>query len=167
MEQTEPANTIGTADTTGTADADDVPPRSFRVRGLVVLLPCLAVLGVSFWLSPEPGGVGTHEQLGLSTCGTLVDYGWPCPGCGLTTAFSAMAHGQVAAAFGAQSAGPVLFVVVVLLAVAAMLELVTGHDHLRRFRPGWWCVWAPVLITLIGWGVKAYLGWQAGVYPLH
>ena len=151
------------------ADAADTapPPRSFRGRGLVVLLPCLAVLGVSAWLSPDPRGVGTHEQLGLSTCGALVDYGWPCPGCGLTTAFAAMAHGQLAAAFHAQAAGPALFVAVVLLAVVAAVELATGRDDLRRFHPGWWCLWAPVLAMLIGWGVKAYLGWKTGVYPLH
>ena len=132
-----------------------------------MLSPCLAVLGASVWLTPDPHGVGTHEQLGLSPCSMLIDYGWPCPGCGLTTAFAAVAHGQFVAAFRAQLAGPFLFVGVVLLVLASGAEVITGRDYLRRFRPGWWCVVVPVLITLIGWGVKAYLGWQAGVYPLH
>jgi len=151
----------------GETPATQPPPRSFRWRGVLVLVPCLAVLGVSAWLRPDPSGVGTHEQLGLSTCSMLIDRGWPCPGCGLTTSFAAVAHGQFVAAFRAQAAGPLLFALVVLLTVAAAAEAVTGRDCLRRFRPGWWCVIVPILLMFIGWGLKAYLGWRAGIYPLR
>ncbi|MCL2701378.1 MAG: DUF2752 domain-containing protein [Phycisphaerae bacterium] len=149
------------------APGGEVSARRFRLRGLAVLLPCLAVLGVSAWLTPDPRGVGTHEQLGLGTCSMLIDRGWPCPGCGLTTAFASTANGQLVAAFQAQAAGPILLAAVVLLAVAAAVELATGRDQLRRFRPGWWCVIAPILVILIGWGIKAYIGWKTGMYPLR
>ena len=143
------------------------PSRSFRCRGLLVLAPCLAVLGASMWLTPDPYGVGTHEQLGLSPCGMLIDHGWPCPGCGLTTSFAAVAHGRFVEAFRAQFAGPFLFMGVLLLTFASAAEAATGRDFLRRFRPLWLYVAAPILLTLIGWGLKAYLGWTAGTYPLR
>ena len=65
-----------------------------RFRGALILGPCLAALAVSVWLAPRPAGFGTHRALGLPPCGFLAQTGYPCPSCGMTTAFAAMAHGH-------------------------------------------------------------------------
>jgi len=140
---------------------------SYRLRGLLVLLPCVVVLGLSVWLRPDARGIGTHEQLGLQACGALVDYGWPCPACGMTTAFAASAHGRFLDAFRAHAFGPILFAATAMLAIFSAWELATNKDQLRRLRPGWWWIYTPVLGMLIGWGIKAYMGYLSGVYPLH
>ncbi len=54
----------------------------------------LTVLGVAATLTPDPRGVETHTQLGLWPCGWYLASGYPCPTCGMTTAFSYATHGQ-------------------------------------------------------------------------
>ena len=39
-----------------------------RLWALLLGAPAWAVLGISLTLSPDPGGHGTHKQLGLSSC---------------------------------------------------------------------------------------------------
>ena len=50
-----------------------------RLVGVVLAAPSSVVLGLSAWLEPAAGGVGTHKQLGLNGCAVLTATGWPCP----------------------------------------------------------------------------------------
>lgn len=142
-------------------------PSGHRLRGLAIAAPCLAVLAIAVWLTPACDGEGTHQQLGLPQCSSLSHYGWPCPTCGMTTAFAAMAHGKFRAAVQAQAFGAVLFVMTGLFAGVGMAELISGRDMVRKLRPGLWWLWLILAGTLIGWGIKAALGWSGGLYPLH
>jgi hypothetical protein len=132
-----------------------------------MLAPCIAVLAVSFWLHPSQAGHGTHRELGLPACGFLAQTGYPCPSCGMTTAFADMAHGRFLDAFLAQPFGLVLFVAVVALAVAGLGELATSRDVIRYLRPGVW--WAVVSISgmLCGWGFKIAYGLATGILPVR
>lgn len=76
------------------------------------------VLGAAAWLRPDARGFGTHQQLGLPPCMFEAMVGVPCPGCGLTTSFAHMAHGQPLAAFGAHLMGPLLFLLTLAVGVA-------------------------------------------------
>ncbi len=82
-------------------------------RAAWILLGACAwtVLFLAAWLRPDPRGFGTHQQLGLPPCGFQRMTHVPCPGCGLTTSFAHMAHGQVLQALGSHLMGPVLFVI--------------------------------------------------------
>jgi len=84
-----------------------------RVFWAVALALPLVVLGIALALTPDPTGHGTHTQLGLPPCGFIVFLGIPCPGCGLTTAFSHMVRMDIAGAFAANPFGILLFLVTV------------------------------------------------------
>jgi len=143
------------------------PASEFRLRGALVAVPCLAVLWIAHGLTPRRAGFGTHENLGLPPCSFLAKTGYPCPSCGLTTATSAVVHGQFRAAWFAHPMG---FVIVAGLAAAGLLglgELLTGRDFLRWLRPGaWWAVVA--LVSLLGgWGFKVAHGLATGALPIR
>ena len=57
-----------------------------RVIAACVVVPCVTVLGLALWLTPEPHGAGTHTQLGLAPCQFFLRTAMPCPTCGMTTA---------------------------------------------------------------------------------
>lgn len=82
-----------------------VRPGRIRFTGAFVAVAALALLAVARYLRPAPGGIGTHEALGLPPCGFYFAFGIPCPSCGMTTAFSLFAHGRPLAALRAQPAG--------------------------------------------------------------
>jgi hypothetical protein len=112
---------------------------SQRVMGAVVALGCGFVLLVARLLTPDPRGVGTHQQLGLPPCFTLTALHIPCPFCGMTTAFSLMAHGRVAQAFVTQPAGALAFVLAGVAAAAgvwasstARLPIPSNPDRWQR-----------------------------------
>jgi hypothetical protein len=68
-------------------------------------LVCFVILALGAWMQPSPAGVGTHEQLGLRACGWLAATGKPCPTCGMTTAVSWAAHGDLVRSFWVQPGG--------------------------------------------------------------
>jgi len=96
---------------------------------LLYFLAWIAITVCAALLTPAPSGHGTHQQLGLPPCPSVLFYGRPCPGCGLTTAFCATVHGQFATAFHAHPLGTALYC---LFTVSAFLNLY-GFIKLKRF----------------------------------
>lgn len=140
--------------------------RGIRLRGWVLAGVTLALLGVSAWLEPAERGYGTHRQLGQPACRTLVTTGYPCPACGMTTAFSAMVRGRLALAFRAQPFGVVLFVLMLAGGTVGAVEGCTGRDVLGRLGIRLWWLWVLLGLWAIGWGAKVALGLARGDYPL-
>jgi len=106
------------------------------VWGLLFVLPA-AVLATAVALTPDPAGHGTHTQLGLPPCGFIVFLGVPCPGCGLTTAFSHMVRLDLPGAFGANPFGVLLFLVTVAslpVSVVGALRALPVVDTLERLQ---------------------------------
>ena len=95
-----------------------------RIAWSILLVGCIAVLGLSRWLTPNAGGTGTHMQLGLPPCGFLYLFGKPCPACGLTTAFAHLAHFDLMASLHTQPMGLPLFALTILLVPVSALGLV-------------------------------------------
>lgn len=87
-----------------------------------------SVIVTAFLLTPDPTGHGTHTQLGLPPCGFYVITGCPCPGCGLTTAFSFMAHLDVFGAARANPFGIPLFLVSLFTIPVAIRGLIRGDS---------------------------------------
>lgn len=103
---------------------------SSRIGWFVLGILPLAVIVTARILTPDPSGHGTHTQLGLPPCGFLVLTGCPCPGCGLTTAFSHMAHLDVFGAARANPFGIPLFLVSAFTIPVAIRGFVRGESVL-------------------------------------
>lgn len=94
------------------ADTPPTPASEARRRGIddvIFLLGSAILIAVSLWLTPDPRGLGTHEQLRLPPCMFHLLTGLPCPGCGLTTSVALMSHGQPLAALKANILGPLVW----------------------------------------------------------
>ena len=119
-----------------------------------VCLLALAALGTL--LEPAPQGHGTHTQLGLPPCGFLELSGWPCPGCGVTTAAVLAARGEFARAFSTQPFGAALALGLALFPAWALVQALRGRDLGER-RPAWanrFTLAAGVVLALGAWGYR-------------
>lgn len=99
-----------------------------RVIAALILAGCVTVLGLASWMSPDPRGLGTHEQLGMSPCGFARATGWPCMTCGMTTAFTHCAHNQWWQAWLVQPAGTVAALITACTGWVSLAVLVKGAD---------------------------------------
>lgn len=102
------------------------PVRARLVAAAVLAVSCF-FLGLAAWLEPDSRGLGTHQQLGLPPCSSMMLLGYPCPTCGMTTAFAHAVRGRFVAAFGAQPAGFLLALVAVIAAGASLSVVVSGR----------------------------------------
>jgi hypothetical protein len=114
-----------------------------RVLCSGIALAALSLLIVAAVLKPAGGGLGTHEQLGLPQCGWIAAANMPCPTCGMTTAFSHAADGNLLASFRAQPMGALLALGTAIAVVAAGWSALTGSTlavflvGLFNARVGW------------------------------
>ena len=70
----------------------------------------------------SPAGTSPSDDY-FTICGFKNMTGLPCPGCGLTHSFCALAKGNVAVAFAFNALGPLLFLALALIWVRALLVL--------------------------------------------
>lgn len=130
-----------------------------RLVAVLGLAASIAVLATACRLHPDPRGVGTHEQLGIPPCGFLRDHGVPCISCGMTTAFTAMAHLDPILALRSNPFGSTLFLVVLAAPFWFLHALVTGRDPLRILHGRKAAIVLPIagVLLLVNWGVMVLL----------
>ncbi|MEW6251323.1 MAG: DUF2752 domain-containing protein [Planctomycetota bacterium] len=134
-----------------------------RIAAALALAACLAALGFAAWLRPDPRGFGTHRQLGTGECGMLLVTGYPCPTCGMTTAFAHTVRLQWLAAAHAQVGGFILAVATIALVPVSAWVLVRGRwprTSLVWITP--YRLFFALLVLLLGsWALKIGLGlWE-------
>lgn len=101
------------------------PQSRKELRGhLLWFLLWFAVTAVAIWLNPNPHGHGTHQQLGLPPCPSVLMFGRPCPGCGLTTSFTATVHGDIVHAFQANPFGPIVYIAFTISAIYCLVGFI-------------------------------------------
>lgn len=86
-----------------------------RLLAVLLTIGIPVVMGIAVWLTPDPKGFGTHQQLGMPPCTFRTVTGLNCPHCGLTTSFSWFVRGQWQRAGRANPAGLVLATATVLI----------------------------------------------------
>lgn len=122
---------------------------------LVWFLSWVAVTVIAVFLKPNPSLHGTHTQLNLPACPSVVLFHRPCPGCGLTTSWTAFVHGNFGLSFQAHPLGPFLYMTFTVLA------LLSGFGWWKRWRlrtdsrPANW-ITIGCMVLVLGFGVYRF-----------
>jgi hypothetical protein len=121
----------------------------------------LAMVVVAYFLRPSPNGHGTHTQLGLPPCPSVLLFSRPCPGCGMTTCFAYMAQGQVLEAFRVHALGPILFLAWAASALAAGYGALRGRKLDTSSRAFNWAMALFAVAFFIYGGVRFQQGFSS------
>ena len=135
-------------------------PLVARSIAALLLAGSTALLAAAFWIQPDPRGIGSHQQLGMPPCVSIVLFGVSCPTCGMTTAFAHTVRGELWSAFNAQPAGFLLALATIAAAGLSLGTLLTGKVwHVNWYRvPPTRVTVAVLLIVLGGWIFKIATG---------
>jgi hypothetical protein len=133
--------------------------RPERRRRAVDAAICFGILAASFLYAPY-----AHD--GPVLCPLRLATGIPCPACGLTRSFCALASGRPAEAFAEHLLGPPALACAALLGIAWTYEAAAGRraERLRRFafsRRAAWALAGVILayhaVRMVQWGVSGEL----------
>ena len=147
--------------------SESVHTRRTRFLAVLVLLFAASLLLVAKGLHPDPSGMGTHRQLGFAPCSLPMLTGYPCPTCGMTTAFAYAAQGRIGSSFLAQPAGCLLAILTMSAALMAGLTTVSGrmgHINWYRVRPNM-VAFLAVGVILGAWAFKLAMVWSVKGSP--
>ena len=147
-------------------------PFSVRLWSAAFLLGSLALVAAAIYVQPTRDGagnrLGSHQQLpGLGPCGMMVQTGFPCPTCGMTTAYAHTVRGQLGQAFLAQPTGMLLAIATILTIPAAGWCLLRGRlpaVQIPILTPYRLCLGALILLVA-GWAFKLFAGLASGTLP--
>ena len=134
-----------------------------RLVGLLVSLGCLLVLLLAWHLEPAHLPLGSQSQLSLPGCALQQRTGYPCPTCGMTTAWAKTVRGQLSVAFQANLAGTVLALACAVAVFAGLVTAIAGNPFYQRFvqplfgllSPRQWLYLVFALI-IFAWAWKAF-----------
>lgn len=108
---------------------------------------------------------GTHTQLGLPKCYSVVLWDRPCPGCGLTTSWTSILHGDWHTAFTANAFGPILYLMFTATALAG------AYGSLKKWRLRSETAFAnwTLIVTIVAFLVYGGIRFATTVYhdPAH
>jgi hypothetical protein len=119
-------------------------------------LAAATVLVIAWILTPSEDGLGTHQQMGLPPCNWIVAANMPCPTCGMTTAFSFAAHGNLLESFRTQPLGALLAVMTAMVVLIGGWTAVSG-SMIAPFFSGMFgkrLLWVFVAMLLVAWIYK-------------
>lgn len=77
-----------------------------------------------------------------------------------------MARGRAIEALHGSVFGVFAFLAIMTLGIAGLVQVLTGRNVLRKFKPGPWAVLAIIILFLVSWGLKTGLGVWEGRYPI-
>lgn len=123
----------------------------------------VGMLVMAFFLEPDERGYGTHEKLGLQPCLPMEVYGFPCPGCGVTTSVTHALHGDALGSIRVQPFGFLLVVVSIVFVVWAAAGQLRGRDLWIELHTRDWFRWGTTGIgaMVLAWVYKIAVvrGW--------
>jgi Protein of unknown function (DUF2752) len=134
-------------------------PSFIRWLALVAGISMLSLLIVARLLTPALTGLGTHQQLGLPPCTSLMLWGMPCPACGMTTSWAYATRGQLIAAAQVNCGGMMLSLIALAVVPASCYFFITG----RATRGRWFstalaiCLVLALGLATIQWIVRIWV----------
>ncbi len=127
--------------------------RAARIGHWLIVAAVLVLIGLGLYLTPDPSGHGTHQQLRLPPCSIYFFTGRPCPSCGLTTSVSAWLHGNWRLGWRANPFGIVVLIGAIGLGVNSLIALCTGRGvriHPRLLNWG-------LILLILAWLIHGIL----------
>ncbi|UCD29240.1 MAG: DUF2752 domain-containing protein [Planctomycetota bacterium] len=118
-------------------------------------------------LVPSSKHMGTHQQLKLPPCGFVVITGFPCPTCGMTTAYAYTIRGRFFEALRSQIAGFIIALATAGIGLMAVIGAATGYRpaiNWYRINPTNMVWWLATLLIL-AWAAKIIIGLIDGTLP--
>ncbi|HWD39337.1 MAG TPA: DUF2752 domain-containing protein [Fimbriimonas sp.] len=106
---------------------EPVPSRRSIVWQAIWFVVWVAITAIGLHLHADPQGHGTHQELGLPPCPSALLFDRPCPGCGLTTSWTALLHGDFKLAFSAHPLGPPMYLIYTFSAFVALYGFVRSR----------------------------------------
>jgi hypothetical protein len=126
-----------------------------RARLLLAAIGLLAagLLATAWRLTPDARGYGTHEQLGMVPCWFMTRTGWPCPTCGMTTAWSYALRGDFRAALATNAGGAATCLLAIAAGLWATGAAISGRMLAGAVAPRaiLWIGAACLAITVLDW----------------
>jgi hypothetical protein len=121
----------------------------------------VGLLATAALLTPDPAGMGTHQQLGLPRCTIVEWYGIRCPSCGMTTSWAHVVRGRLVSALAANAGGTLLALVAMICGPWLIVSGLRGRWLAGPPREGWTLTvgLAIVVVTLTQWTLRLSLGW--------
>jgi hypothetical protein len=140
-----------------------------RLYALAFALLGLALLTVAVWMTPSHDHMGTHRQLGLPPCGFVAVTGFPCPTCGMTTAYAFVVRGRLFEAAKSSVFGLLLAVATIAAIMAALTCAVIGrYPNLNWYRVNAVkLVYYGALVLVLSWALKIAIGLHDGSLPVR
>jgi hypothetical protein len=136
---------------------------SSRLWQAVWALVFFALFAISLWLKPDPAGHGTHMQLGLPPCPSVLLFNRPCPGCGMTTSFAYCARLDFIDGFKVHAFGPLLFIGWAISAVLAGYGALKGLRLDTNSRSFQWTLAVFAILFFTYGGIRFAKGFPKGV----
>ena len=139
-----------------------VVPGHLRSWAFLIGLAFTAILLAAWHLEPDLLPLGPRSQLSLPGCAFRDRTGYPCPTCGMTTAWAGAVRGDLTTAVRANIAGAVLAIVALLGALFGLATAALGRVfYLRVLAPvlgllshGRW-LYALLALILFAWAWNA------------
>lgn len=97
-----------------------------RIIGAAVAMILLVPLITARLLSPDPTGLGTHQQLGLPPCSMRFLLGIRCPACGMTTSWSHFMRGEILTSLRVNTGGAGLAATTIVVVAMGLKSVWTG-----------------------------------------
>ena len=111
-------------------------PGHLRSWGFLIGLACTVILLTAWHLEPDHLPLGSSSQLSFPGCAFWDRTGYPCPTCGMTTAWSRAVRGDLITASRANIAAVVLAVVALFAALFGLATALAGRAfYLRAVAP--------------------------------
>ena len=176
MPQTEPSICPGSAEPgnvdSGVSGVEVSVPDHLRWWGFLIGLACVGILLAAWHLEPRHLPFGPESQLSLPGCGFRDRTGYPCPTCGMTTAWAKTVRGELYQGLQANIAGGILAIATVIAGIFGLATAAAGKRfYVRLAKPvidllsptGW--LYGLLGLFIFAWGWKAlwaFIGQRAG-----
>lgn len=125
-----------------------------RLISAVAGATLLGLLIVARTLEPDPQGFGTHQQLGLPACTSVVLFDALCPACGMTTSWAWFTRGALVRSARANAGGLMLAIIALVYVPASCYFTVVG----RATKHAWFSMTLAIgLLAALGVAIVQWL----------